>query len=89
MNSGGLASLAASFLGDGDNEPMSASNLLGMLGDSKVQDFASQLNLDKDQAAEGLSNMIPDLINQNSQGGSLLKSVGGSLLSGLGSKLFK
>ena len=88
MNSGGLSGLAASFLGDGDNDAMSAGSVMDMFGESNIQDFALKLNLDKDHAAEGLSSMIPDLVNQKSEGGSLLKSVGGSMLSGIGSKLF-
>lgn len=89
MNGGGLASLAASFLGDGQNDMMSADNILGMLGDSNVSNFASQLGLQKETAAEGLSNAIPDLIDQNSKGGSLLSGAGASLLGGLASQLFK
>ena len=89
MNGGGLASLAASFLGDGPNDAMSADNILGMLGDSNVSNFASQLGLQKETAAEGLSNMIPDLFDQNSKGGSLISGAGASLLGGLASQLFK
>lgn len=89
LNGGGLASLAASFLGDGPNENMTQDNITGLLGDSNVENFASQLGLQKDTAAEGLSNMIPDLLDQNSKGGSLMSGVGASLLSGFASKLFK
>lgn len=89
LNGGGLASLAASFLGDGPNDNMTQDNILGLLGDSNVSNFASQLGLQKETAAEGLSNMIPDLIDQNSKGGSLMSGVGASLLGGLASQLFK
>jgi len=89
MSGGGLAGLAASFLGDGKNDSMSSDNILGMLGDSNVSNFASQLGLQKEDAAQGLSNMIPDLIDQNSKGGSLMSGAGASLLGGLASKLFK
>ncbi len=69
---GGLASLAQSWLGNGANEKISASQVMGMLGDSKVSDFASKLGLDKDTAASGLSDMIPQLIDKSSDAGSLL-----------------
>ena len=89
LNGGGLTSLAASFLGDGPNDSMSQDNILGLLGDSNVSNFASQLGLQKETAAEGLSSMIPDLIDQNSKGGSLLGGAGASLIGGLASQLFK
>lgn len=88
MNSGGLASLASSFLGDNTNDSFSPSQLIGMLGDSKVSEFASSLNLEKDTAAKGLSDMIPDLINEKSEGGSLLGSITGSAAKDILGKFF-
>jgi len=88
QGNGGLASLVGSWLGDGGNEALSPSNLLSMLGDSKVNEFASSLNLSKDQASEGLSSMIPDLIDKASSGGSLKSDIGGALVKGLAGKLF-
>ena len=69
---GGLASLAQSWLGNGANEKVSVSQVMGMLGSSNVSNFASQLGLDKDTAASGLSDMIPQLIDKSSDAGSLL-----------------
>jgi len=76
---GGLAALASSWLGDGENEALSASSLMSMLGENKISEFASSVGVDSDTAANGLSDMIPDLINQSSSGGSVLKDVAGSL----------
>lgn len=78
LNGGGLASMAASWLGDGSNDNMSASQVTSMFGESKVNDFANALGVDKDTASNGLSDIIPSLIDSNSKGGSLLDSVGGS-----------
>lgn len=69
---GGLASLAQSWLGNGANDSISASQIMGMLGESKVSDFANNLGIDKDTAASGLSDMIPQLIDKSSEGGNLL-----------------
>lgn len=88
MQSGGLASLASSFLGNGSNDSFSASQLMGMLGESKVGEFASSLNMDKDTAAEGLSNMIPDLIDKQSEGGSLLSGLAASSAKDILGKFF-
>ncbi len=82
LNGGGLASLAASWLGDGANSPLSASQLLSILGQGKVDSFAKSLNLNADTASQGLSGMLPELIDNHSKGGSLLDAVGGSDLLG-------
>jgi len=50
------------------------------LGDSKVSQFAQSLNLDQSTASDGLASMLPELIDSNSKGGSLLESAGGDLL---------
>lgn len=89
MGNGGLASLAQSWLGDGDNESISADSIVDMLGDSKVSEFANQIGVDKDSAASGLSDMIPNLIDKSSSGGSLQENITSSLISGLAGKFFK
>ena len=94
LQGGSLASLAASWLGDGSNSPISSNQIMDVLGQGKVQDFASSLNMNQDEATNGLANMIPDLIDQNSKGGTLLDAVGGSdmlgsLAKGVLGNLFK
>ena len=56
---GGLADLASSWLGGGDNEAISPSTLMDVLGNDQVSEFAGQLGLGEDTAAEGLAQMIP------------------------------
>jgi len=80
LDGGGLASMAASWLGDGQNDNMSAEQASSLFGQEQIGEFAGKLGIEQSQAADGLSNMIPDLIDQSSQGGSLLKSIGSSLL---------
>lgn len=80
LNSGGLASMAASWLGNGGNDAISGSQLLSLLGKSKVSHFASELSLDEDTAGNALSKMLPELIDKNSDGGSLMDSFGSDLL---------
>ena len=73
----GVASQLQSWLGDGANEQISGSNIMEMLGKDSVNQFANQLGVDENTAADGLSNLIPNLIDKSSSGGSLLESVGG------------
>ena len=84
INSSGLTSMAASWLGDGNNSPISASQILALFGDAKVQSFASSLNLDSDTATSGLAEMLPELLDSNSSGGAILGDAGaGGMLGSL------
>jgi len=77
MQGGGLAQIASSFLSSGDNEEMSLSSVIDLFGSDKITNFASELGLSESEAAGGLSDAIPQLIDKASSGGSLLNSVGG------------
>jgi uncharacterized protein YidB (DUF937 family) len=86
---GDLASKAKSWLGDGANESISASQLQEVLGKDKIESFATKLGIGTDEASSKLSEIMPELIDKSSQGGNLLASVGGAKgLRGLASKFF-
>jgi uncharacterized protein YidB (DUF937 family) len=84
--SGGLATLASSWLGGGDNMDISASQLTGLLGQDKVAEFAENTGVDVDTAVSGLTGMIPQLIDQSSEDGALKTDLASSLVSGLAGK---
>ncbi|MEE9310098.1 MAG: YidB family protein [Cocleimonas sp.] len=89
MQGGGMADMAQSWLGDGDNQPMEDSHVTSMFGADKISDFASQLGMSESEAIGGLRDAMPEMVNNASSGGSLLDSVGGiSGAIGLASKLF-
>ena len=48
-----------------------------MLGADKVSEFASRLGLSEEEAAGGLSEALPQMVDTASSGGSLLDSIGG------------
>lgn len=75
FSSGGLAGAVQSWLGDGDNEGVSADQLTNALGADKVAGFAQQLGIGQDEAANKLTDLIPDLLDKSSSGGSLLSSA--------------
>lgn len=77
FNSGGLGDLVGSWLGDGDNAALSPEQLTQALGSEKVSAFAAQLGLSEQEAAGGLSDALPEMIDKASSGGSLLDAVGG------------
>lgn len=85
----GLGALAASWLGDGNNETLSTQQITDVFGQDKLTGFASSLGMNTDSAANGLASMIPQLIDKSSSGGSLLSGDSlGKALGGLGG-LFK
>ncbi len=77
MQGGGMADMAQSWLGDGDNQPMEDSNVMDMFGADKIRDFASQLGMSESEAVGGLRDAMPEMVNNASSGGSLLDSIGG------------
>ena len=75
--SGELGGILNSWLGDGGNSPITADSIMGLLGNSNVADFAGKLGTDADTAASGLADVLPQLMDKASSGGSLLESAGG------------
>lgn len=76
-SSGELGSIVSSWLGDGANSGISADSILGLLGEGQVSDFASKLGTDTGTAATGLADVLPQLMDNASSGGSLLDAAGG------------
>ena len=87
LQNSGLGDLASSWLGDGDNQGISASQLESVFGADKIAQAAQQLGADQGDVLKGLQDMLPQLVDKSSSGGSLLDSVGG--LGGLASMASK
>lgn len=77
LQQGGLNNAVSSWLGDGDNQSIDSASLIDSLGADKVNDAAGSMGVSSDSLAGGLSDILPQLIDQSSSGGSLLDSVGG------------
>ena len=69
--------LAQSWLGDGENKPIEPDQVKELVGSDKLQEAAAELGEDEDSLAEKLSQVLPDLVDKSSSGGSLLDSLGG------------
>ncbi len=87
----GLGHLVTSWIGSGENLPVSADQIKSVLGDERVADFASKLGISPDMASSHLAELLPTVISKlapasNPEGGSDLMSEGMSLLGGLFSK---
>jgi len=85
----GLGSVAESWLGDGENQEISAEQLKDVLGEEKVAAAAEKLGTDEGSLLDNLKDTLPQMIDKSSSGGSLLDSVGGiGALGGIAKKLF-
>ena len=77
LQSGDLADIAASWLGDGENASISTDQIQNLMGSDKISAAAAQLGTSEGSLLETLQEALPQLVDQSSSGGSLLDSVGG------------
>lgn len=75
--SGDLGDIVNSWLGDGDNSPISVDKILSLLGDNQIAEFAAKIGTDSQGAANSLAEVLPQLMDKASSGGNLLDSLGG------------
>lgn len=89
LNSGGMGDMVQSWLGDGTNTTISPDQVSNVIGSDKIAEFASKLGLSTSEATGGLSEALPQMVDNASSGGSLLDSLGGvEGVIGLVGKLF-
>lgn len=84
LQQGGLAEAAASWVGTGENQPVSAEALGGALGPDLMGMIANQLGGNSQQAAGTLAEVLPGLIDKLTPQGQLPTDNG---LGGLGALL--
>ena len=83
MKAGGLGDQLESFLGDGDNQEISADQVKSVFGEEGVSNVANKLGVDTDTAASQLKDVLPSLLDKASSGGSLMESLTGGGADGL------
>jgi uncharacterized protein YidB (DUF937 family) len=59
----GLGQQASSWVGTGENQPVSPGQVKSALGDQQVAQVAEQAGVSKDDAAQGLAGLLPQLVN--------------------------
>lgn len=77
----GLGDKVSSWIGKGENQPISGGEVEEALGHDKVQQLGSKLGLSPDSASEGLAGWLPQVIDRLTPAGSLPE--GGLLAQGL------
>ena len=84
----GLGNLVGSWIGSGQNLPISAEQIQAVLGSEQVQAIAQKLGLSTAEISSGLATLLPQVIDkltpdgQVPEGGMLEQGL--ALLSGLG-----
>jgi uncharacterized protein YidB (DUF937 family) len=60
----GLGEAAASWVGTGENQPVSADQVVAALGQDQVSDLAKQAGIPEEKGAEVLSQVLPSVVNE-------------------------
>lgn len=74
LTDGGLGDQVQSWMGDGENQSVSAEQLKSALGEEQLTAASEKMGVDADSAAQQLSEALPDLADKFSGGGSMLDS---------------
>lgn len=83
FNEAGLGGLVSSWVGKGENLPISADQLSSVLGSDALAGIAARLGIDPAQAAGSLSQMLPGLIDQLTPNGTTEGAGGAADLVGM------
>jgi uncharacterized protein YidB (DUF937 family) len=70
-----LGSVLGSWLGDGENMSIDADTIGNIFNNDKISQFGSLLGIDAQNAQSLLANVIPQIVDKSSSGGSLLDGV--------------
>jgi uncharacterized protein YidB (DUF937 family) len=98
LGQGGMSDAAASWIGKGQNLPISADQIAQVIGSGPIGAFAQRLGISPEQASQVIASALPPLIDRLTPGGNLadagnplndlLENIPGGLGGALGS-LFK
>ena len=69
----GLGGIAHSWVGTGSNQPVSADQLLQVLGSDNVARFASKLNVSPEELLNKVSELLPQQVDKMTPGGVIPK----------------
>lgn len=64
LQSGGLAEQVASWIGTGENQPVSGDQIKDALGADNIQQIAQQAGLAPEHTTTGLAQLLPQIIDQ-------------------------
>jgi uncharacterized protein YidB (DUF937 family) len=71
LQQGGQGDAASSWVGKGQNQPISPGDLASALGADQIDAIASQSGMSRDDLLQGLSQYLPDVVDQLTPDGRL------------------
>lgn len=71
LKGGGLQSAVTSWVGNGPNQSVSASQIQAALGSDQIKQLAQKLGLPGDQVASHLAQILPEVVNHLTPNGSV------------------
>ncbi len=71
FNEKGLGEVMSSWIGKGENLPISPEQIQQVLGSGQVQQIAEKLGVSSEEASSGLAEMLPQIVDKLSPEGSL------------------
>lgn len=89
LTQSGLGDIAASWVGKGENQSISPSQLIEALGKDKVDELAQEAGIPPEKGAEVLSEVLPNVVNEMTPDGEVpeehkLGTLSKIILGGLG-----
>lgn len=69
FTSKGLGDVIGSWIGTGNNLPVSGDQLKSALGDDTIKNIASKLGMDSNAVTSQLSNLLPQVVDKLTPGG--------------------
>ena len=76
----GLGNVVSSWVGTGENLPVSGEQIQSTLGDDQIQQIAEKVGTSKEEVAGGLAKLLPEIVDKLTPNGTLPE---GGLLQGL------
>ena len=74
---GGMGGMIASWIGTGANQSISAEQIQAVLGSEQVQAIASRLGLNTQEVAGQLAQLLPQVVDKLTPGGTIPDASGG------------
>jgi uncharacterized protein YidB (DUF937 family) len=88
FKSGGLGNILQSWVGTGQNLPISADQVRSVLGEGKVAELAKGAGIGESDAAQALSGLLPQVIDKLTPDGNVPSQLNlGALAGSLGKLL--
>lgn len=68
LSQNGLGEIVGSWLGNGDNKPISIEQITTLLGSDNIASFASELGISQESAVNALAEAVPQVVDRATRG---------------------